>query len=250
MAFGTSLLNPADAPVTVMGQLTAQFIQLSAIIQSQVLTDGRPRTTSILQKLIDVDDHFIAWAQGLSGIWCYRTQHADHLPRAAIFQGEYHIYYDMWVARMWAHYRWARILLNQSILEFINSHPMSSLALISAAERSRRFSIIQCLAKDTLISTPSHWRHPLLDDKSPVPVEKNGGAGSGAAGIPVVLFQIKVAACAPGVPSEYWDWALGVMECIWSDLGMLHAKSMMETMQAHRDGLCRAQADGILAAND
>ncbi|KAK7403612.1 hypothetical protein QQX98_010624 [Neonectria punicea] len=245
-AFSSSLLDPEDRPATGLGLMMARFIQISAYIEIHVLSDGRPNTTSILQQLLDLDAEFVEWEQTLGVTWLYRTEKANDLPPTAVFQGQYHVYYDMWAARMWGHYRWARILVNQAIVNFVNNNPLSSLPLISATEHDRRFKIIRELARDVLMSTPSHWRHPLLDDRSTVPVDKPGGAGSGSAGIPIVLFQIKLAACAPGVPAEYWDWVYGVMECIWSDLGMLHAKSMMETMRAHKDALHRAKADGIL----
>ena len=86
-----------------------------------------------------------------------------------------------------------------------------------------------------------------MDEKKQVPVVHNGTAGSGSAGIPVLLFQMKVAACAPGIPREYWEWAVGVMECIWGDIGMMHARSMKETLVAHREALDREEAESILA---
>lgn len=240
-------MEPIDRPASGLGLLVGRSIQLSAYIQTRAFSDGRPNTTSTLQKLLDLDGDFVKWEQKLEGIWLYRTQKADHLPPEAIFQGHYHSYYDMWAARMWGHYRWARIIVNQSIVDFVNTNPLSSLPLVSANELQHRFDIIRTLVRDVLESTPSHWRHPLLEDKSPVPVEKLGGGGSGSAGIPVVLFHLKLAACAPGIPAAYWDWAYDIMECIWSDMGMLHAKSMMEAMRAHKDALQRAKADVILS---
>lgn len=247
IAFSSSLLDPIDRPASDLGLLVGRSIQLSAYIQTRILSDGRPNTTSTLQKLMDLDADFVEWEQNLEGPWLYRTEKADHIPPEAVFQGHYHCYYDMWAARMWGHYRWARIIVNQAIVDFVNNYPLSSLPLVSATELQRRFEIIRILVRDVLVSTPSHWRHPLLEDKTPVPVDKLGGGGSGSAGIPVVLFHLKLAACAPGVPAAYFDWTYGVMECIWSDMGMLHAKSMMEAMKAHKDALHRAKADGILS---
>jgi hypothetical protein len=244
LEFSSSLLDPDDLPAYDLGLLVAQFCELSAYVQTHVLIDGRPNTTFTLQKLIQLDAEFVRWEQGLEGNWLYQTIKAKHLPPAAIFDGEYHIYYDMWAARIWGHYRWARILLNQTIVEFVNTSPISSLSLISATELDHRLDIIRTIARDVLISTPSHWRHPHLEEK--VSVAQTGGAGSGSAGLPVVLFQLKVATSAPGIPMKYWDWAYSVIGSMWGDLGMLHAKSMMEAMRAQRDSLQRAKADGIL----
>lgn len=242
--FSSSLLDLADLPAHGLGQLVADFLQVSAYVQTHILIDGRPMTTSTLRKLIELDAEFVKWEQSLDGVWLYKTVKAKHLSPAAIFDGEYHIYYDMWAARMWAHYRWARILINQTIVEFVNNSPISSLSLVSAKDLEHRLHLIQTIARDVLVSTPSHWRHPHLEEK--VSVIQSGGAGSGSAGLPVVLFQLKVATSAPGVPERYWEWAYSVMGSMWSDLGMLHAKSMMEAMRAYRDSLQRAQANGIL----
>ncbi|RBR11871.1 uncharacterized protein FIESC28_08818 [Fusarium coffeatum] len=237
VAFAKTLLEPADHPATDLGPLIGRFIQVSTYIKTHVLTDGRTHAAATLKQLFDIDVSFLDWERKLGPTWRFRTEKAKHLPSSVVFEGVYHVYYDMFVARMWGHYRWARTLLNQTIIEFIKKYPKSSTPLMSLAEYGHRYEIIRELARDTLVSTPTHWRHPLLTDKSAMPVERMGGAGSGSAGLPVLLFHLQVAACAPGVSRTYWDWALAVMECIWSDMGILHAKSMMETMRAYRDSL-------------
>ncbi|RSL94345.1 hypothetical protein CDV31_014370 [Fusarium ambrosium] len=235
ITFSCALLDPPDRPATDLGMLICRFIDLSTHIQTYVLSDGRPHTTSTLKQLLDIDAAFAEWDRKLGPTWRFRTEKRNNLPPAAVFEGEYHIYFDMFVARMWGHYRWARTLLNRIIADFIKSHPVSSSSLVTTSEYKNRLEVVRLLARDTLISTPTHWRHPLLTDKFAIPVENMGGAGSGSAGLPIVLFHLQAAACGPGSLDAYWDWAIGVMECIWSDLGILHAKSMMDTMRSHRD---------------
>jgi hypothetical protein len=237
VAFAKTLLEPEAHPATDLGPLIGRFIQASTYTKTHTFVDGRPLTLSALKQLIEIDESFADWERELGPTWRYRTERADHLPSSAVFDGMYHIYYDMFVARMWNHFRWARTLLNQTIIEFIKKYPKSSSPLFSLAEYGRRHEIVKDLAHETLVSTPTHWRHPLLTEKSVVPVEMMGGAGSGSAGLPVVLFHLQAAACAPGVPAANWDWAYAVMECIWSDMGILHAKSMMEDLKLHRDSL-------------
>ncbi|OBS21127.1 hypothetical protein FPOA_07466 [Fusarium poae] len=237
VSFAKTLLEPADHPATDLGPLVGQFIQVSTYIRAHAFSDGKVDTAAALKQLFALDTSFLEWEHSLGPTWRFRTEKAKHLPSSVVFEGVYHVYYDMFIARMWGHYRWARTLLNQTIIEFVKKYPKSSAPLMSLAEYGRRYEIVRGLARDTLVSTPTHWRHPLLTDKSAMPVERIGGAGSGSAGLPVVLFHLQVAACAPGVPDTYWDWALAVMECIWSDMGILHAKSMMESMKAYRDSL-------------
>ena len=66
----------------------------------------------------------------------------------------------------------------------------------------------------------------------------------GAFGIPHLTFQLRVAACAPGVPYDVWRWALDTLEAVWAELGMLHAKSLAEVLRGQRDKLDRETAGG------
>jgi hypothetical protein len=237
VSFSQRAISPEDQPSITLGLLIARFIEMSSYVRFNVLNDGKPTTTSTIEKLLGLDDEFSDWEGSLDGFWRYKTEKSAHLPAAAVFEGEYHNYYDMWIARIWNHYRWSRILLNQLILDMVNSNPVSGQSLVSDDGRQERLAVIKRLARDILASTPSHWRHPLLGDNAAVPVQQKGGGGAGAAGVPILLFQLQVAACAPGVPPKFWNWAYGVLECIWGDMGMLHAKTMMDTMLAHRESM-------------
>jgi hypothetical protein len=242
--------QPPDYPSCDLALLIARVLQASAYVQSHVLSDGRQRTSQLIQQLLETETQFANWESTLPSTWRYRTKSGVNLPAKAVFNGEIHIYPDMWVARVWNHYRWARLLLNQLLLDLVNKFPMSSLPLFSVVQRDQTLRTIRQVARDTLVSAPSHWRHPLLDQQAAIPVETAGAAGAGAAGIPQLLFHLKVAACAPGVPIEYWEWTVSVMECIWSDLGMLHARSMLEVMRAHQDIFQREAAEGILTHDE
>ncbi|KAK0385811.1 hypothetical protein NLU13_6988 [Sarocladium strictum] len=238
-----------DAPALNLGRLMTHFVEISAFVRNHILSDGRPAATTTLKKMLDLDDKLHEWTQSLPKLWLYSIAHEEGLPRDAVFEGEWHRYHDIWVARIWAHYRWTRTLLQEMILNLIDSCPTSSLPLVSAGERQDRFDLVRQLSRDTLASTPTFWRHPLLSalgDKQPMSVDQFGGGGSGAAGIPVLVFQLQVAGCAPGVPLSHWEWAAGILECIFGDMGMIHAKSMREAMIHHREKMQRFTTDSIL----
>ncbi|KAK2042270.1 hypothetical protein LZ31DRAFT_526531 [Colletotrichum somersetense] len=245
--YGSQLQIPIDRPSTDLAVLIARFVEVSSVIHNHVISDGNPKTANVLQQLLDLDSDMASWENALEGAWLYETVHATHLPPKAVFEGEYHKYHDVWTARIWNYYRWARVLVNQNVLDLANKNPISSLSLVSAAARDNFLANIRRLARDTLVSAPTHWRHPSLDGQAQIKVESPGGGGSGSAGLPALLFHLKVAGCAPGVPRRYWEWALGVMQTIWGDMGMLHARSMMEAMRAHEDTVLRSSAAGILA---
>ncbi|OHW96399.1 C6 zinc finger domain-containing-like protein [Colletotrichum incanum] len=247
VSYGSQLQLPIDQPSTDLAVLIARFVEISSIIHCHVISDGKPKTANVLQQLLDLDSDMASWEARLEGDWLYEAVHATHLPPKAVFEGEYHKYHDVWTARIWNYYRWARVLVNQNLLDLANKNPVSSLSLVSAAARDSFLANIRRLARDTLVSAPTHWRHPALDGPAQITVESPGGGGAGSAGLPALLFHLKVAGCAPGVPKEYWEWALGVIQTIWGDMGMLHARSMMEAMRAHEDTVLRSGAAGILA---
>ncbi|KAK1968066.1 hypothetical protein LY78DRAFT_655604 [Colletotrichum sublineola] len=247
VSYGSRLQMSFDRPSTDLAVLIARFVEISSIIHNHVISDGKPKTANVLQQLLDLDSDMASWETALEGDWLYQTSHASHLPPKAVFGGEYHKYHDVWTARIWNYYRWARVLVNQNVLDLADKNPISSLSLVSAAARDNFLANIRRLARDTLVSAPTHWRHPSLDGQAQIKVESPGGGGAGSAGLPALLFHLKVAGCAPGVPREYWEWALGVIQTIWGDMGMLHARSMMEAMRAHEDTVLRSSAAGILA---
>jgi hypothetical protein len=229
-----------DAPSIDLGVLIAKFVDLSSAVRHTAFQDGQASTTSMIQQLVSVEQELANWEQGLQGLWLYRVAQAPQFPSEAVFQGEYHTYHDMWFARMWNHYRWARLLANQTIIELMDKNPISS-SFIVFPDRNQRIEVIHTLARDIMISIPTHWRHPLLGDRMPLPVERQGAAGSGAAGIIIVIFQLKTAACSINIPDEYWMWIQELLRCIWRDMGMLHAKNMMQEMESHRARVQRSQ---------
>lgn len=246
IAVATQLQYEIDKPATELAVLIARFLQISAFVEAQVLSDGRPKTSNAIRQLLDLDADLAAWVGGLKGEWVYQTGKAPHLSQRALFRGEYHVYHDVLIARTWNYFRWARILVNQILIDLVDKSPVSSLPLVSVARRSQAFRVVRKLAKETLVSTPSHWKHPLLED-SRITVENAGGGGAGAAGVPALIFQLKVASCAPGIPFEYWQWALDAVTTVWGDMGMLYARIVIEAMRAHQDNVQRSGADGILA---
>ncbi len=65
--------------------------------------------------------------------------------------------------------------------------------------------------------------------------DSTGAPGIGAAGVPSLLFHIKVAACSPGVPYEDFRWALGILDTVWGHTGMLQAKALADLMRSQHE---------------
>ncbi|KAK7717588.1 hypothetical protein SLS64_003082 [Diaporthe eres] len=249
----TSDLLPEDEkPGADLIPIIARFARLNATLRTRVHADGDEPTEQMLQQLLAVDAEMDGWESSQEGKWKYEVVSSPDLPREAIFRGSYHRYSNVWASRIWNHYRWARLLTNQRILELVAENPRTAAraglkpppGIPLQEERIRE--TVRRLAVDVLKSVPTHYRHPRLSREELDSVQSQGGAGSGAFGLPHLGFQLRVAACAPGVPYDVWRWALDVLETVWSELGMLHAKSLADELRKHRDKLDRDSIKGKL----
>lgn len=249
----TSALLPEDEkPGAELIPIIAKFARLNANLRTRAYADGDESTERMLLQLLAVDAEMDGWESSQEGKWKYQEVSSPELPREAVFRGRYHRYSDVWASRIWNHFRWARMLTNQRILELSAENPRAASAARllappgSPGREERIYETVRRLAVDVLTSVPTHYRHPRLSWEELDTVQSHGGAGSGAFGIPHLTFQLRVAACAPGVPYDVWRWALDVLETVWRELGMLHAKSLADVLRKHRDKLDRDNMQGKL----
>lgn len=240
------ILPEHELPGSELIHILGRFASLSATVRWTAYGDGQDATAEMMRRLLSVDEALREWENTQTGKWRYETHVDPSLPAEAVFRGTYHRYSDVWTSRIWNHFRWARLLNSQTLLEFVERYPSSAAGVVSVAMQDRVHETIRRLAVDVLISTPTHYKHPLLTYDHLDAIQTHGGAGAGAVGIPHLMFHLQVAACAPGVPYDVWKWAVDLMETCWGDLGMLHAKSLAEVSINHRANLDRYVPDRIL----
>ncbi|KAK0646222.1 hypothetical protein B0T16DRAFT_328227 [Cercophora newfieldiana] len=236
---GSSLASLEDMPAAELLDLISRFVRLSAFVRSRLFKDGQPETFGIIQNALELEEQLGDWERRQEcGVWAFTEERAEknYFPPETVFEDSYHTYANMWTARAWTNYRFARILVNQLLLESVEHFPSSSLPLVPAAKQQQSFDVIRRIARDTFVSIPTHYRHPRLDHTHREHFDKTkGGAGIGSAQIPTLLFQIKVAGAAPGVPHSYWAWALAMMRTMWADTGMLQAKRLSDLLAKVRE---------------
>ncbi|OTA60288.1 hypothetical protein K449DRAFT_406385 [Hypoxylon sp. EC38] len=237
LRFCKELMNGVPESCSVdLGLAIARLLQLLGIVEHTALTDGRPTTNNLIQQYIILDNAFDGLESRLLKAFPYTQQQGEY-PAPAVFRGKWHKHNGIWGARIWNHYRWARILANQILVKFINEYPISSTKVIPTARRTRCYITIEKLAEDTLISVPSHWHHPILDPETTRIFEPGGFGNSGALGVPSLLWHLTTAGCAPNVPPEFWEWAYNVLQTVWKEMGMQHALALSEMMEEHRSKL-------------
>ncbi|KIH88135.1 hypothetical protein SPBR_06856 [Sporothrix brasiliensis 5110] len=271
--------KPVDDQIMSKLLLTLiEFINLSAFIHRQVLSDRRSDMVDHVVHALQLDARLIAWELNITekkGIWKYEECETPKLPPEAVYKGRFHRYSDISTARIWSYYRWARILLNEMLLEFIEKCPNSVAAGLArlkmdtasassakagsavigadtrdtdteATEKLRRRALttIKKCAEDIFVSTPVYWRHPSIPLKEYDPIAtpptvygQNGGTG--VATLMPTLFHLDVAARAPGVSEKDFDWALAVIDTVWAYLGLRQARTLADKMRLHRETMKR-----------
>lgn len=235
VALGSHGMAPHEQPATELLATISRFVRLSSRVRRHSLVDGEPKTVAVVLEALQLDSELAAWETATGGEWQFSRLEDSDLPPAACFGRRYHIYSDVWIARVWNYYRWARILVGQTILESAQKYPLSVAGYVTATLQQHLLATIRRLAEDILVSIPSHWHHPALSPAQRDRVQSDGRTGTGATGVPATLFHLKTAGGAPGVPYEFWKWSVDALDTVWAVMGMRQAQSLVEVLRAHHD---------------
>ncbi|KAI2638287.1 hypothetical protein GGS21DRAFT_465467 [Xylaria nigripes] len=211
----------------------SSLLKLFIAADQTTYLDDRPETDRLIKQYIAMGAVFDRVEQELHAAYPF-VEYQTGEPSAALFRGKWHRYSEIWGARIWNHYRWARILLGERIVQYIIAYPLSGTRCILPLQRGQCYATIGRVAEDILISTSAHWHHPMLDEATAAKYEAPGQGGAGAAGLPSLLWHLNVAGCAPNVPPEFWDWAHNILQVVWKSMGMQHAMELSEVMKEHR----------------
>lgn len=214
----------------------SRLLQMLLAVDRATLVDNRPETDELIQQFVLMEPVFDRIEHQLQDAYPF-VEHQSSQPSPALFRGKWHRYSEIWGARIWNHFRWARLLLGEYLIKFTVDYPRSSARYIPPPHKVQCYSTIARMARDTLVSTPSHWHHPVLDEATAVLYEAPGQGGAGAAGLPSLLWHLKMSGCAPNVPPDFWDWAYDILQVVWKNMGMQHAQALAEVMEEHRKTL-------------
>lgn len=235
-------LPPEQKAAPNLVLIVARFIHLSILLQQQSSLQDEPRAaTNLLSKALHLESQLAEWEasqQTPGSIWAFSTEVDHSLPPEACYQQQFHVYAGgMWTALVWNYYRWARILVNEMILLLSGRLPSDASLQPLPQHPSHYLAIIHRQAEETLVSLPTHYRHPVLTRDQRAVLDKTFAVflshHGGSAGVPIVMVQLQVAACAVGAQREFAVWALEIFETIWKDTGMLLGKKLTEYVRAH-----------------
>jgi hypothetical protein len=224
--------NTDDTTASAAIEIMIRFIDLHASVRGGELTDPN----QIILQVLLLETEYEEWERELPAEWSFTTEQAEE-PDNAHFDGKYHMYSDIWYARMLNHYRWVRILLNELLL--LHMARLPHLTTGHLAQKRKSLAIINAMATDICRSIPSHFRrYANLSASEKLPPRMSG--------IFLMIWPLAVAGAAIGVSESLYDWVISRLEIISNQLGVRSASTMIERTKMCREKWIRA---GIMTSH-
>lgn len=209
----------SDLPAYILVGVVSRFIDLHASIRSGDLAD--PET--IVQKLLECEGQLTEWEAQLPESWKYTIVKATGTEEN-VYRGQYQVYRDLWSCRIWNHYRWTRILVNELILTHLvklSPFPPEFAGRQNIAER-----MILKTATDICDSVAAQFfrRHMPQANALFVPY---------MSGVVLLLFPLAVAGGSIGVPEDLHIWVIKLLEKIGNTMGIQQALTLVTMTKKH-----------------
>lgn len=212
-----STAPPELLPAVKLIDILVRYMRFDASLRQQ-----SPGTKAIISSALMFEAELRDWEATLPETWAYAVQKSDTHHRT--FYGEYHVYKDGWVSRVFNHYRWTRLLFNEMIVCKISS--LSQPTPGDIAQRQRSLETISSMAIGICTGAASHeaisQRGVTADNPSHLPPLN---------GIFMMLFPLAVAGGAAGVPDHVHNWVVGTLEQIGCTMGIQRAFEMIPQLK-------------------
>ncbi|KAH8602676.1 hypothetical protein B0O99DRAFT_666308 [Bisporella sp. PMI_857] len=211
--------DEADRPAGVLVTIISRLINL---LHAKEASMYDPHIA--IQEALSCEADLQAWEQNLPQEWKFEKVKATGTEEN-LYSDVFHIYRDLWSARIWNHYRWARILVNDLILTQISKLGNSSTDLIN--QQIESLKITDVIARDICDSIASHFQrhHPRYAEARFVPP---------LTGIFLLLSPLAVAGGAIGVPQTLHEWIISLLEKIGNKMGVQQALALIPEIRKDR----------------
>ncbi|EAU33175.1 conserved hypothetical protein [Aspergillus terreus NIH2624] len=225
--FVQSCRSKEDVQVEVLVELIAEMADLLADVKG----NGIPNPLEAMGRAWVIDSRLEAWSLGLPQRWQYTIHHIPaNLPGVIselAFDGQYHVYQDIWACNIWNYYRNARVLLNLLIRDrlvvylTIQPYPEWKPLLDQTRSNIQRFSVDILLSVSFAIAVQFASLQRGRDHTRP----------GGYLGAYYVIWPLYVAVSVqiPGTP--LWEWAVGRLEYIGRIMGIGQALLMARALR-------------------
>ena len=215
---------------SVLSGLIARFCNLRATMDS--FRDYR-RSADIVLSALEIDAELEVWAADCPDMYMYEIVTLQKRSES-VFSDNYHLYYNIWIATIWNHYRSIRILLNELVIEQLTQLKQCSEALPDfRGEQPSVFyekQIVLCrslllqLTQDICASVPFFFSYGSQSDCPPR-----------AAGGNLLLWSLYIAGCTDVVSKVMRDWVIVNLEKITETMGIQQAKALAILLTLRKD---------------
>ncbi len=210
-----------ETHASILADIILRFINLL----SEIKNNPSPDSNTILREVTLINADLQDWDERLPERWGFTTVETND-DSGFVFNKQTHRYRDMWIARIYNNYRWARILINELLIVHMAQLRPSSSECIDQQKRS--LEIISKMALDICRSVPSQFsRHTAEEAKqNQVP---------NMAGCFLLLFPLAVAGSAIGVSEELHEWIITTLGTIGHKMGIAQALEMIPQTRRQRE---------------
>jgi hypothetical protein len=159
----------------------------------------KPDARAVVDSALFFEDELHKWETQLPTDWSFTVKESNTCEHT--FRGQYHVYRDMWVSRVFNHYRWARLLVNETIVSQVSkmARPTSN----DVIQRQQALDMISCMAIDICAGVASQEVisvQGVAEDPSHIPLLN---------GTFMLLFPLGVAEGQQGPPMKFM---IGLLE--------------------------------------
>ncbi|KAG4430880.1 hypothetical protein IFR05_013639 [Cadophora sp. M221] len=214
-------MDAVDSHSTVLADIMIRCVNFLSTIKNASPVDS----ITIYLEAVECDAELRDWDAQLPEEWRHKTMPTKDTSDF-IYEGQIHLYEDLWRARIYTNYRWMRIMLCQVLLEH-----QTNLAMFAADETVQRedsLRTISELAHDICTSISSQLTR--FDD-----VENVRRQVPPMSGVFLLLHPISVAGSAMGVPKSMYLWSIRMLEYIGNTMGVYQALAMIPLMKMQRE---------------
>ncbi|KAJ5505063.1 Chondroitin AC/alginate lyase [Penicillium fimorum] len=208
---------PDILPAVGLVDILIRFTKFDAYLHNEKI-DAKVAVGSALS----FEGELREWATHLPTYWSFTVKQSNAYKYS--FRGQYHVYKNMWVSKVLNHYRWARLLVNETIVSLISR--MARPTANNVIQRQQALDTIACMAIDICAGAASQEatsEQGVTEDPSRIPPLLNG--------IFMLLFPLGVAGGAAGTPDEVHEWVLGTLERIGRTMGIRRALEMIPQLK-------------------
>jgi hypothetical protein len=225
--------TPEEAASTALSDLAIKFANLRSSMTS---FHDYSNPEYIIAALCDLDSEYTEWVSRCPAQFLYSTTTLKERSEE-VFSDHYHMYSSLWTATVWNHYRCARILVNELLLDqlgYVFQNPDICLGLwdnFCLYENQVQLSngMLLQLSHDICSSVPFFMG---LDGSSG---DKSKRASPKAVSGNLLLWPLYTAACTGMVSDIMRGWVAGRLRMISDVLGIRQAAPLAQSLGLQQD---------------